>query len=1416
MGFFRRVKSVGFIELHRRWYRYAEPPTAYWGVYHFAPSPEKDDVHLALSLHPLTELLKKPCLFLLGYGGAGKTAEFNAHLTPNLLSDESLIAREARYLDGAGADAIFNGTDWCAALDAGKPIRIAFDSVDEALLGRGTFLDGLRHHLALAKAAAEARGLAMQIVLTSRLDWDEKLASEIAGIWGLPAGDCTYQLAPLSFQAALDLAATRKVADPRAFLTECARGDMERFACWPRTLIWLAEEFAQNNGVISSTLTRLQEARCARQFEDAARTGRLIEKLTPERTARWNEAAEWLACASIATGAQRFVHGRSAGERELDVAAFATALAKLPHGALPLNQEAFVDAMKFGDLFAHPGDVWIFQEQSDAEFLAARRLARLPAEQLAGFFGSETKHGWQVFPQLRTVAAMTAIASDGFRDWLLAHHPLVLIRADAADLPHSEKERIVAALLDLIESGRAPEAHDEESHLQTLRHRNLAAQLRPWLHDARRSIEAREMAIRIVAACADEELRNELSEDIWELASGPEADKLHWISLAVSATGAAWKKERLMRIARGELPSGRYWSLRGAVLFALFDRSRKTLPAAEQTRLSQVIPYLVGNETGVMSLYDRFLRSSHEHLRTDDVQEVCAVLVALHERRGLLHDLHPLHELGRVTLRATAQHIPDERAITVLADWWFSVLLRDGYEIPGRHGRCSLAEVGLDASEKRHALLAAMLRHPDAARLNEFRLHDLPVETDDWPWLLAQLPQLGGIAEKLAARLIAQRIHNRSLREENRAALVTAYAASEELRALLPPTPDGDIHAALLRIEEENERRWAAESAKIKRRVKERPQFDAEKELTIALEGCTKGDERWWPRLLDVAGAFEEGERSTRVWEAEQPQELPGWEKIPEAQLPQVRAAARSYLLRHPPRMAARNQFNLAMEATRHALCLLRDSLRDDVELRAAFRREWVEVILRHLYPARAPLPDLLVSLHALDSQITLDCIRETLEFDWDNDRSLLADHLDALWPREPRLCAVFLDVLGRSPLRPEPYRYGLAWLTRHDREAAAALALRRCDELAPQEKSDLRCVAIGTALLAFPEHWQRVWPHVCADPDEGVKCLAWVASAAEHLGWQKALLKAVPEHGKFMAALYGFFLKYLSPEPERRGGYTPTGMDHCRDLQRECHQALLDSGRPDLLQSAFAFAGKSGQPWTQRAVRKAETSAQAREWQAWTLGDFTEWLATEGATRITDADSLHRAVAESLRRFERAWKSGEIHPIQLWDLEANRPRREKFLSDALKQHLKRDLGPRLIPRRSGAFIVREPEFFTDEASDVFVEMALPDGSHANVIVEVKLCDHREVGTSMETQLAARYLREKNLAHGIYFVGWFGCDAWPKRKTPFQKLTLARARSTLAKQAASLSRDGLKITAVVVPCPLAAKLGARKTKRSAT
>jgi hypothetical protein len=1357
------------------------------------PSDENDAAFFGLGLRPLAEILAKPCVFLLGRPGSGKTAEFETHLQN--LRGETVIALEARHLDGAGAESIFSGMQWQDALNGRKPIRIALDSVDEALIGRGTFLDGLIYQFRVQKAATEKKNLSLSVVLTCRPEWSDEKAQEITDLWGVSAQDCTYELAPLSRDDALILAEAKGVTNRKAFATACALADMEAYACWPRTLIWLATEFARD-GVISSTLTALHEKRCSWQFENE-RLERHGNTLTPEKRKRLSQAVELLAAAAIATGTQRFVVGRPAEERELDVATLGEMFAKFST-VLPTGEPDFAEALKLGNLFERTGDAWVFQEQSDAEFLAARRLALLPVEQMADFFGVETKRGWEVFPQLTATAAMAAVHCSEFRKWLLEHDPLVLLRTDFAALTTADKEAAVGAFLDLIESGNAADAHEHPSHLQTLAHANLAVQLRPWLHDPSRNIAAREMALRIAAACADETLRRELADDIWQLAIGPEAETLSQLPSAILAIGVNWSKERLIKLAKGEVPPGQHWSSKGAALYAMFHAIRSNLPPSEAAKLSEVLPFLYINPTGVWSSYDFFLHSCQEFFRAEDADEVCKLLKALELWIAPLDKTGPIYKLALAVLSAASSHIPNERVTRAYADWWFWVINQDNYQSPGQHHTCGLAEIGLDNSEKRQALLCVMLRDPLAAKMNDSQLLKLPALPEDYPWLLARLPASVGVEEKIIAKLIVRRIHNWALREDNLPAFRTAYSASAELRLLLPPAPSGDIHAELTRLEDEQERRWAVQSAGAEQQFTNQRKYDAETALADALDGCRREGERWWPRVLHVVSSLDSNPYEGRLWEASEPSELPGWQRIATADRPAVIQAARGYLLRHAWSLPARNQSHLGIEATRHALVLLRSELATDPELRAAFRPDWVDIVLRALYPNRAPVREALKTLMELDSRATLDRIQAQLDHDWTQNQYLLAEYLDPLWSADVR--AMMEDILIRSPVQPESYRTGITCLLRHDRESAAKFALQRCDAFATAPPCSGRRVVMGTALLAFPEHWQQVWPWHAADPQESINCLAWVAAAAEHLGWLKEIFGERIKHAEFISTLYGWLLKLLPPEPRGRRSYTPDGIDHCRDIERECHRALVEMGNTKLLAAAFRFAGVDDRPWAERFVRKTDRNALGKRWQPWPPADFAYWLMSKDGTRVTDNDSLLRAVAASLRRFEEEWK--RMPPVRLWDIEKQKPRREKALSDELKMHLEQDLHDRVVPRQEAPFINREPEFFSGEKTDLLIQASLRDGSSATVIVEVKLCDHPEVGDSMKTQLTERYLCQKSLTHGLYVVGWFACEIWPKKKRRFQRQDAASARRSLEEQAANLSMKGLCIRAILISCPM--------------
>jgi len=70
------------------------------------------------------------------------------------------------------------------------------------------------------------------------------------------------------------------------------------------------------------------------------------------------------------------------------------------------------------------------------------------------------------------------------------------------------------------------------------------------------------------------------------------------------------------------------------------------------------------------------------------------------------------------------------------------------------------------------------------------------------------------------------------------------------------------------------------------------------------------------------------------------------------------------------------------------------------------------------------------------------------------------------------------------------------------------------------------------------------------------------------------------------------------------------------------------------------------------------------------------------------------------------------------------------------------------------------------------------------------------------TQLVDRYLND-NTQYGLYIIGWFNCKQWDSkdsRKPPVSNIEKARAK--FEAQAADLSKQGLKIKAVVLDTSL--------------
>jgi hypothetical protein len=158
---------------------------------------------------------------------------------------------------------------------------------------------------------------------------------------------------------------------------------------------------------------------------------------------------------------------------------------------------------------------WVHQEFAD--FLASRWLARhglseLQMRSLLGF-GSE-RDGLQLVPQLEGLAAwIDDDFAEPVRHLVIDLAPLIQVRGNLAGRSDTDKQRIVAALLDAYEQGRleGPWRLQEEPSIEMLRHPGLEAQLRAVLTGRTTALAARLAAAMLAGICEVEALARDLA-----------------------------------------------------------------------------------------------------------------------------------------------------------------------------------------------------------------------------------------------------------------------------------------------------------------------------------------------------------------------------------------------------------------------------------------------------------------------------------------------------------------------------------------------------------------------------------------------------------------------------------------------------------------------------------------------------------------------------------------------------------------------------------------------------------------------------------------------------------------------------------------------------------------------------------------
>jgi hypothetical protein len=349
---------------------------------------------------------------------------------------------------------------------------------------------------------------------------------------------------------------------------------------------------------------------------------------------------------------------------------------------------------------------------------------------------------------------------------------------------------------------------------------------------------------------------------------------------------------------------------------------------------------------------------------------------------------------------------------------------------------------------------------------------------------------------------------------------------------------------------------------------------------------------------------------------------------------------------------------------------------------------------------------------------------------------------------------------------------------------------------------------------------WLAVWLAVQQDREFGREVMESVALQAAHQGQIEQQIKE-----EYLANLYIFLaqeypdVKDFEQETEELRGveaYIMEGGDAVRMWKSYIPQRLQERGTPQACAALRKIIRELPEleDKLQWRLLAAEVLARCNTWSVPTPQEVLKITSDQNVRLVNGADQLLDVVVESLDRLNQKLQGETPSAIFLWnqwkqgDQIVSRPKDEQALSDYVKLHLEEDLKQRgviakrevEIRRRHGDKGVAASGERVDLQVDAFVR--LPNGEiHdcVSAIIEVKGCWNKDLDTAMQTQLVDRYLKDNSCQHGLYLIGWFNCKQWDSkdsRKPP--KLSIEEARKKFETQAAELSKQGVKVKAVVL------------------
>ena len=1365
------------------------------------------------------EVLKSPCVALLGEPGIGKSTTLRAsiadlrgeiesrgdHMVTFDLSEFGTDDRLERHLSTAFERAPQTG---ClhVFLDSLDECRIEIPNVAAMLIG------------ILKRQASSVPRLRLRLACRTA-DWPVQLENALPELFGQD-NYAAYELLPLR-RCDVVAAAVNFGIDGIGFLDAVANADAQPLAIKPITLRFLLDTFKRHGSLPKSKAelyrigcrllcTEVNDARI-----DAGHVG------THNTDQRFAVSARIAAIVTLSRHVAIYC-GQMPLPSSMDVlpiSSFTGGVEQAGDNKLEVDEAAIRDAVSTGLFSSRGPNLLGFSHQTYAEFLTAHYLVehQLNPSQITSLLCHIGDPERRVVPQLAEVVAWLAgMNKDEFRR-VMRTDPHVLLKSDAAVWDDGERESLVAAFLDRLAKEALTDADwSLHSRYGRLSHPRLGEQLRHVLQDMSMNVVARRVAIDIAERAKVTELQGLLTE----VACDPHDD--YYIRSraagAVAEIGDDRHRLELRRFLNAPPCDDPDDQLRGEAMKALWPRRLISI----DDMLAALAPPQRRNFAGA---YDWFLSNAFaEYLLPAELPTVLAWL-RQHQPEGGIETTVGQQRLSDTVVLAAWSHLDDAPTRDALADYALAQLQMHEDILSGIATAAERARLSEDSSGRRK--LARNLVHcildfnSDGFCLVHARMG--LIRRDDLGWLIESA--VSDPDEKAAIRFarLASWVFDRS-NPSDIDQIIIAADKSPTVRNVfgdwLTPVALGTPLAATMKEEHERYQRPLPD-----RRSREAVDPPMPERIKRLLDAFESGNTEAWCRI-NYAMLFSASGESFGGDELEDDlRRLPGWGDADAATQHRIVRAGGTYLVEGSPNnheWLGTNIIYRAAFAGYRAFVLVAN---EDPDALVAFSPQiwakWAAIMLGFpvsigVVGKEQPALGLVSYAYRFAPNETISALVALIDRENESSPSaslFILRKMAQCW--DERLCQAMLAKAADPRLKPAC----TGDLLEHLLERGCCEAREYAESLVPlsSEKSPELRRAASLALLrqASDAGWNVVWPAIQADDDLGHSLMEAISDFDHHTG---NLANRLADDQ--IADLF-IWLEHQYPredDPKHDGAHfvgPRESVAHFRDAVLRVLQGRGSSTSISAIQRICEELPHLD--WLRYVLVDSRENMLRRTWVPPAPAQILELCASPESSLVRSPTELVAVLLRALEEINLDLQGETPSAPELWNLPTSardqtpiRPKDENHLTDWLKRRLKEKVSGR------GIVALREVEIRRGEGiagakahgerTDLHVIGIVngPDNhrfEEVRVIVEVKGCWHDDLQTAMESQLAERYLNDNDCRHGLYVVFWFKCGQWDIsdwRNSGTPSWTAAEATGVFVAQAAAVSNDVLEIRSFVL------------------